>query len=901
MISDHKNGRAVPGQQEDKRLEAVPGREDDLSPYSRKGDTVNSVIKGGYVANDSGGSNFYRWIAGLGGEADLNRPYAQHPYIYACVTAIGRAASSVPARMQRKVNGEFVTVEDTVLSQVLQFPNPLQSQRKFFRAICTSQQLYGETFLILLKKAPNGKMVPVEAVGGTSGMMALIEEPEEIWPVRGDLVEALIDSETKLPAMWRFSTATGHVDYPAHAIVQIAEVNPYNPLRGMGPMQAAYRTASKDFIIDRYDEALLQNGGSPGGVLTVDGPLTDADQRAIRESWQESHGRPESHRKTAVLPQGTTYKEIGMTPQSMEHEKLRKWDRTTILSMFGVPPVVLGLETMNYATAREQNRIFWETTVLPYLDFLKDEIQYKLINRINSPVSELLLDFDISSVSALREDMDAKVDRTIKLYSEGHRSFVEAARLSGWDIDEETLEGSEDRWIPSTLVRADEVGVVVEDDAAIEETRAVDQERLDEVYAAWRKAVNMSASELESWSKNECSKKASLDPSAVIARNLSLLRTKKSDWTAKHVKDANRAISFISRMRGAEQGEPAAKGCPSKRDISLKNWGYNPSKANRGFEGAEDCLRDSVDRKYLSDMDPADEVSEVSNSWPSHLATEESRYNYWKLYTLEEEDSIQRIEKKATRIMRDMLLAARKRLREVANEDDWSVVTSAPAGEAKDLKQFVYTESEIHRLLDLDLTPWGEDMASEIAPILTQLMLQSAQEMAGQINTDPLLVSETDRFILDFYKDYPAFLTLGPMSTLSKDISRMVLRTLMNGDFGGVGSLGEAIHMTMRDQELGIQHLMKMLPDRVERIAKTETNTAHNASRVEQMRRGGVGSHIWLSSRDTRVRESHQLLDGEQALIGEPFSNGVIYPGQPGTARPEEIINCRCTTIPVLR
>ena len=265
MISDHKDGRAVSGQQEDKRLEAVPGREDDLTPFSRKGDGVNAVIKGGRVGHDSGGSNFYRWIQGLGGEADLNRPYAQHPYIYACVSAIGRAASSVPARMQREVGGEFVTVEDTVLSKVLQFPNPLQSQRKFFRSICTSQQLYGETFLILLKKGRNGKMVPVEAVGGTAGMMALIEEPEEIWPVRGDLVEALIDSETKLPAMWRFSTAAGFVDYPAHSIVQIAEVNPYNPLRGMGPMQAAYRTASKDFIIDRYDEALLQNGASPDG------------------------------------------------------------------------------------------------------------------------------------------------------------------------------------------------------------------------------------------------------------------------------------------------------------------------------------------------------------------------------------------------------------------------------------------------------------------------------------------------------------------------------------------------------------------------------------------------------------------------------------------------------------
>ena len=792
MIRNGKSSRTSAPSKSDKRLEVMPGREDDLQPFGRKGGGIDSVAKGGLIGHDSGGSS-YRWIAQLGGEADLNRPYAQHPYIYACVAAIGRAASSVPARMQRREGGEFVTVEDTTLSNVLDFPNPLQSQRKFFRSICTSQQLYGETFLILLKKGANGQMVPVDAVGGTAGMMALIEEPEEVWPVRGDLVEAMLDPKTKLPAMWRFSTAAGHVDYPAHAIVKIAEVNPYNPLRGMGPMQAAYRTASKDFIIDRYDEALLQNGGSPGGVLTVDGPLTDADQRAIREAWQEAHGRPESHRKTAVLPQGTIYKEIGMTPQAMEHEKLRKWDRTTILSMFGVPPVVLGLETMNYATAREQNRIFWETTVLPYLDFLKDEIQYKLIKRINSPVSELLLDFDISSVSALREDMDAKVDRTIKLYAEGHRTFIEAARLSGWDIDEETLEGGDERWLPGTLVQP-------------------------------------GMGELES--------------------------------------------------DGYEEEVPVGTEEAGEEERAL------------GVDGVD----------LLGTDKALDDNTVGSSPWPPHLSTEEGRYNYWKLYTMEEEDTIDRLNKKTHRVMRDMLLAARKRIREVAKEDDWSLVSSAPEGEAKNIKQPIYTEAEIYRLLALDVTPWGEDMAGEMAPILMQLMLQSAASMAEELGEEvPTLDSINDEFLIDFYRDYPVFLALGPASTRAMDISRMVLKVLLNSDVGGVGGLAESIHLTMRDQELGITHLMKMLPDRVDRISRTETNTAHNAARVEQMRRGSVGSHIWLSSRDNRVRETHQLVDGEQALVGELFSNGVMYPGQPGGAPPQEIINCRCTTIPVLR
>jgi len=102
-------------------------------------------------------------------------------------------------------------------------------------------------------------------------------------------------------------------------------------------------------------------------------------------------------------------------------------------------------------------------------------------------------------------------------------------------------------------------------------------EVIDEVYAKYHDTVNMSYSELEAWSKTECSKLASLDRSP-INRNLRLLSIKKADWGANEVKSANRTISFVSRMKNMEQGQPVNKTCPSKRDISLKNWAYNPNK-----------------------------------------------------------------------------------------------------------------------------------------------------------------------------------------------------------------------------------------------------------------------------------------------------------------------------------
>lgn len=106
------------------------------------------------------------------------------------------------------------------------------------------------------------------------------------------------------------------------------------------------------------------------------------------------------------------------------------------------------------------------------------------------------------------------------------------------------------------------------------------EEDLDKVYSEWSDTVNMTASQLRSWSGNACSREASKDPEAVIKRNLNLLETSKSEWGEDEVKDANRTISFINRMRGArgegEQKTSGSFGCPSKWAISLLNWAYNP-------------------------------------------------------------------------------------------------------------------------------------------------------------------------------------------------------------------------------------------------------------------------------------------------------------------------------------
>jgi SPP1 gp7 family putative phage head morphogenesis protein len=75
---------------------------------------------------------------------------------------------------------------------------------------------------------------------------------------------------------------------------------------------------------------------------------------------------------------------------------------------------------------------------------------------------------------------------------------------------------------------------------------------------------------------------------------------------------------------------------------------------------------------------------------------------------------------------------------------------------------------------------------------------------------------------------------------------------------------------------------------------------AMNGSRYETYVRNGVVKHMWSATQDERTRDSHFYLNGEVRNVGEEFAKNLRFPGDPN-APAEEVINCRCTTVPVSR
>lgn len=76
-------------------------------------------------------------------------------------------------------------------------------------------------------------------------------------------------------------------------------------------------------------------------------------------------------------------------------------------------------------------------------------------------------------------------------------------------------------------------------------------------------------------------------------------------------------------------------------------------------------------------------------------------------------------------------------------------------------------------------------------------------------------------------------------------------------------------------------------------IARTEVHNATQYGTMEGYKQANMPIKIWAAVRDRVTRDNHYMMDGEERPLDKPFSNGLMFPGDPsGTA--EEVINCRC-------
>lgn len=98
-----------------------------------------------------------------------------------------------------------------------------------------------------------------------------------------------------------------------------------------------------------------------------------------------------------------------------------------------------------------------------------------------------------------------------------------------------------------------------------------------------------------------------------------------------------------------------------------------------------------------------------------------------------------------------------------------------------------------------------------------------------------------------------------------------------------------------------LQNVTEMNRASAIRNARTTVTSAENKGRMDMLHdaaeKGVVVHKVWMATHDSRVREAHDLLDGQEQEIDDPFESelgDIMYPGDP-EADPANTYNCRCS------
>ncbi len=569
-----------------------------LSPFEKKGATNI-----GFSSNPL--ADFAGLIAGRVLYPDINEKkyvndYCNNSEVYAIIKRIAKTISTVPfyeysINSKKHLNqykslttnaqttadlakAELVRVKalneiiDSETNRLLQQPNEYQSFSELIENLVGYKLITGNSYL-WANRLESGKI-------------------QELVVLPSQYVAIVSDGTINGVEAYTF-TLVGWDNLPASDVIHMKYFNPYfdtngQQLYGLSPLQAAYRTVQRSNDAKDTSVGMLQNQG-PKGILYADESNNFGQEEAgkLKEDFYNQYGTKtqagivQNAGKILIAGAKLGWVNIGLSPVDLQLVESEKITLRELCNVYGVNSALFNdPDNKTYNNMKEAKKEMLTQVVLPELVAIRDAFN-RFFNKNNSTS---YIDFDLTVFPELQEDM--KELSSILSQSWWITPNEKRAAMRYEAMDDEVMN---EIFIPAGYLPIDELTMLQDPRDARQQGDynlppvknegffLSKSENLDEVYSKYKSVTNMGYAELEAWSKTECSKKASLDRSP-IERNLRLLSKKKEDWTAKDVEDANRTISFVSRMKGAEQGEPAAEGCPSKRDISLKNWAYDPSK-----------------------------------------------------------------------------------------------------------------------------------------------------------------------------------------------------------------------------------------------------------------------------------------------------------------------------------
>lgn len=313
--------------------------------------------------------------------------YAKNVIVFRAVNLVARALSSLPLRVRK---GEQVLEVHPALD-LLAAPNPKMDGNQLIVELAGSYLIAGNAYML--------------GVGMDSSA------PKELWPLRPDTVSVIPGTDGLVRGFEQRSGGQKRL-FETTKVMHWKTYNPLSDWVGMAPLSVAATAVDAHNAGTRWNLALIQNGGTPSGVLyQEDGetPLTPDQFEALKAQVEDRVTGPDNAGRPLLLEGGLKWQSMGLSPKDMDWLQAQHMTAREIALAFGVPPQMLGIpDAQTYSNFAEARLSLWEDTILPLAYELVAGLNRWLMPRYSGGA---VLSLDLDDVPALEPKRQRRFDR----------------------------------------------------------------------------------------------------------------------------------------------------------------------------------------------------------------------------------------------------------------------------------------------------------------------------------------------------------------------------------------------------------------------------------------------------------------------------------------------------------
>jgi HK97 family phage portal protein len=311
----------------------------------------------------------------------LEAVYKKESWVRSCIDVITRTTTSNGYRLVAEDTKELVDPKSKEFAPIIDLlakPNPYDTFEEILAEISTDLHIYGDAYLEIVRDKQGN--------------------PTALYNIYAPSIRVMVDEHGTVlgyiqKPMGLLSSGSKAVTFKADEIAHFRLPNPGNEVYGLSPIESLDAVIETDLYAQDYNLHFFKNHAVPR--LHVDlGNCTLPQLKRVREYFaKEFQGTSNAH-KTIVTEGGAKVTPIGTKPNDMEFLNQRKFSRDEICSVFGVPPMKLGIfEDVNRASALESDKSFKSEKIIPLQRMLAKKINSTVINKFDKIGDKVRFEF----------------------------------------------------------------------------------------------------------------------------------------------------------------------------------------------------------------------------------------------------------------------------------------------------------------------------------------------------------------------------------------------------------------------------------------------------------------------------------------------------------------------------